>query len=141
LHNPTLRDAVLKAVEEGPEPFLYEMPDVVNALAAGVDGAVKVFPVSVSRILARNGYTRKYIEKAFFNRNETERVAWVAAEWKIPFSRCASTLTKLIGFDGRPSGNGPGQCIVPDPSATSRRQRGRGRAFLWRWLTTVFWTG
>ena len=84
--NPTLRDAVLKAVEDEPELFLDEMTDVVNALTAGVDGAVEVSPASVSRILARNGYTRKIIEKAFFTRNEAERVAWAAAQWQIPLS-------------------------------------------------------
>jgi len=84
--NPTLRDAVLKAVEDEPELFLDEMTDVFNALTAGVDGAVEVSPASVSRTLARNGYTRKIIEKACFTRIEAERVAWVAAQWQIPLS-------------------------------------------------------
>jgi len=84
--NPTLRDAVLKAVEDEPELFPHEKTDVVNALTAGVDGAVEVSPASVSRILARNGYTRKIIEKAFFTRNEAKRVSWVAAQWQIPLS-------------------------------------------------------
>ena len=43
-------------------------------------------PASVSRILARNGYTRKIIEKAFFTGSEAEQVAWVAAQWKLPLS-------------------------------------------------------
>jgi len=38
--NPTLRDAVLKAVEDEPALFFDEMTDVVNALTAAVDGAV-----------------------------------------------------------------------------------------------------
>ena len=44
-------------------------------------------PASVGRILARNGYTRKIIEKAFFTQNEAQRVAWVAFQWQIPL-RC-----------------------------------------------------
>jgi len=46
-----------------------------------------VSPASVGRILARNGYTRKIIEKAVFTRNEAQRVAWVAFQWQIPL-RC-----------------------------------------------------
>jgi len=82
----TLRDAVLKAFEDEPELFLDEMTDVVNALTAGVEGAVEISPASVSRILARNGYTRKIIVKDFLTCNEAERVAWVAAQWQIPLS-------------------------------------------------------
>ena len=62
--HPTLRDAFLKTVEDEPELFLDEMSDVGHALTAGVDGAFEVSPASVSRILARNGYTRKITEKA-----------------------------------------------------------------------------
>jgi len=86
--DPTLRDSVLKAVEDDPELFLDEMIDVVNALTAGVDGAVEVSPASVGRMFAREGYKRKIIEKAFFTRNEDERVDWVAVQWKITPSSC-----------------------------------------------------
>jgi len=81
--DPTLRDAVLNAVEDEPELFLDEMTAVVNALTAGVDGAVEVSPASGSRTLSRNGCTRKNFEEAFFTRNEAERVAWVASQWQI----------------------------------------------------------
>jgi len=84
--DPTLRDAVLNAVEDEPELFLDEMTAVFNALTAGVDGAVEVSPASVSRMLSRNGYTRKIFEDAFFTRNEAERVAWVASQWQIPLT-------------------------------------------------------
>jgi len=85
--DPTLRDAVLSAVREQPELFMDELAAAVNALTVAVDGAVQVSPASVGRISARNGYTRKIIEKAFFTRNEAQRVAWVASQWQIPL-RC-----------------------------------------------------
>jgi len=64
--DPTLRDAVLSAVREQPEIFMDELAEAVNALTVAVDGAVQVSPASVGSILARNGYTRKIIENAFF---------------------------------------------------------------------------
>jgi len=85
--DPTLRDAVLSAVREQPELFIDELAEAVNALSVAVDDAVQVSPASVGRILARNGYTRKIIEKVFFTRNEAQRVAWVASQWQIPL-RC-----------------------------------------------------
>jgi len=63
--NPTLRDAVLKAFEDEPELFLNEMTDVVNALTAGVDGAVEVSPASVSRIWPETA-TRGRLSRTLF---------------------------------------------------------------------------
>jgi len=79
----TLRGAVLSAVKEQPELFMEKLAEAVNALTVAVDGAAQVSPASIGRILARNGYTRKIIEKAFFTRSEAQRVAWVASQWKI----------------------------------------------------------
>jgi len=85
--DPQLRDAVLSAIREQPDMFLEEIADAVNKIAAQVDGAVDVTPTTVARVLERNGYTRKVVEKAFFTRNEADRVPWVAMKWQIPL-RC-----------------------------------------------------
>jgi len=85
--DPQLRDAVLSTVRREPELFLDEVADAVNDIAAQVDGAVEVSPATVARVLGRNGYTRKVVERAFITRNEANRVAWVAAQWRIPL-RC-----------------------------------------------------
>jgi len=85
--DPQLRDAVLSTVRRGPQLFLDEMVDAVNDIVAQVDGAVEVSPATVARVLGRNGYTRKVVERAFITRKEANRVAWVAAQWGIPL-RC-----------------------------------------------------
>lgn len=85
--NAWLRAAVLTAVEEQPELFLDEMADAVNHLAAEAGPGVEVSALSVSRILSRNGFTRKVLEKAFFTRDEARRALWVEALWSIPL-RC-----------------------------------------------------
>jgi len=85
--DPQLREAVLSTVEEQPELFLDEMTDAVNKIAAQVDGAVEVSPTTVARVLGRNGYTRKIVDRSFITRDEANRVAWVAAQWRIPL-RC-----------------------------------------------------
>jgi len=85
--DPQLREAVLSTVEEQPELFLDEMTDAVNEMAAQVDGAVEVSPTPVARVLGRNGYTRKIVEKDFTTLNEANRVAWVVAQWRMPL-RC-----------------------------------------------------
>lgn len=85
--DPQLRDAVLTVVEEQPELFLDELTDAANVIAERVDDATEVSASSVARVLARNGYTRKVIERAFVSRNEALRVAWVATQWQIPL-RC-----------------------------------------------------
>jgi len=82
-----LRDAVLSTVFREPELFLDEMAHAVNDNAAQIDGAVEVSPATVARELGRNGYTRRVVERAFITRNEAKRVAWVAAQWRIPL-RC-----------------------------------------------------
>jgi len=63
------------------------MADAVNYLAEEVGAGVEVSPVTVGRILARNGFTRKVIERAFLTRNEEQRALWVEAQWRIPL-RC-----------------------------------------------------
>jgi len=62
---------------------MKELAEAVNALTVGVDGAAQVSPASTGRIFARNGYTQKIIEKAFFTRREAQRVA---SQWQIPLS-------------------------------------------------------
>ena len=127
---PTLRDAVLKAVQDESELFLDEMTDVVNALSAGADHAVEVSPASVSRILARNGYTRKITEEDFSLATRPSGLSGLPPNGKSR-SAAASKLMKLIGWGGRSSVGGRAQSAVCDPSVTSHRLRGRGRAF-WR---------
>jgi len=62
---------------------MYKVAEVVNALTVALDGAVRVSPASVGRILAHNRYLRKIIETVFLTRKEARRVAWVAALWRI----------------------------------------------------------
>jgi len=78
--DPQLRDVVLSTVRREPELFLDEMEDAVNDISAQVDGAVEMSPATVARVLGRNGYTRKVVDRAFITRNEANRVAWVAAQ-------------------------------------------------------------
>jgi len=85
--NPWLSAAVLTAVDEQPEIFLDEMVEAVNYLAEEVSAGVVVSPVTVRRILSRNGLTRKVIERAFITRNEEQRDLSVEAQWRIPL-RC-----------------------------------------------------
>jgi len=63
-----------------PELLPDEMADAVNDIAGQIDGAVEVSPATVARVLGRNGYTRKAVERAFITRNDANRVAWVAAQ-------------------------------------------------------------
>ncbi|KAK1860121.1 hypothetical protein I4F81_002710 [Pyropia yezoensis] len=92
-NNAWLRAAVLTAVEEQPELFLEEMADAVNNLAAEAGPGVEVSALSVSRILSRNGFTRKVLEKAYFTRDEASRALWVEAQWSIPL-RCRVWLRR-----------------------------------------------
>jgi len=85
--DPQLRDAVLSTVRREPELFLDEMAAAVEDIAAQVDGAVEVSQATVARVLGRDGYTCKFVERAFITRNEASRVACVAAQWHIPL-RC-----------------------------------------------------
>jgi len=85
--DPWLRAAVLTAVNEQPEIFLDEMADAVNYIAEEVRAGVEVSAATVGWILARNGFTRKVIERAFLTRNEAQRALWVEAQWDIPL-RC-----------------------------------------------------
>jgi len=85
--DPWLRAAVLTAVEEQPEIFLYEIADTVNYLAKEVRAGIVVSPVTVGRILFRNGITHKVIERAFVTRSEEQRALWVQAQWRNPL-RC-----------------------------------------------------
>ena len=43
-----------------------------------------VSPTTAARVLTRNGYTRMVIVRASITRNEANRVAWVAAQCKMP---------------------------------------------------------
>jgi len=85
--DPWLLAAVLTAVNEQPEIFLDEMADAVTYIAKEVGAGVDVSAVTVGRILARNGFTGKVVERAFLTRNEAQRALWVEALWDIPL-RC-----------------------------------------------------
>jgi len=84
MDDPQLRDAVLSTVEEQPELFLDESSDAVSEMDAQVDEAVVVSPARAARVLTRSGSTRKVTERASIARNEANRAARVAAQWKIP---------------------------------------------------------
>ena len=85
--DPWLRAADLTAVDEQPEIFLDETADAVNYLAGEVGAGGVVLPVTVGRLLSRNGLTRKVMERACKMRIEEQRALWVEAQWKIPL-RC-----------------------------------------------------
>jgi len=82
--DPQLRDAALSTVRREPELFLDEMADALNDFATQVDLAVEASPATLARVLGRKGYMRKIVERAFITRNDANRVAWVAAQWRIP---------------------------------------------------------
>jgi len=89
---------VLLTFCRAPELFLDEMADAVNDIAARVEGAVEVAPATVARVLRRNGYMRKVVERAFITRKEANRVSWVVAQWRIPL-RCREYVDESHGVE------------------------------------------
>jgi len=87
MDDPELKSVVLAAVTAEPEIFLDEIAVAVSHVAGLVQGVAEVSNNTVCRLLARNGFTRKVIEKAFITRNEARRLLWVEEQWKIPL-RC-----------------------------------------------------
>jgi len=129
--DPRLRDAMLSAVMEQPELFLDELADAANVVAPQVGGAVEVSPMTVARVLAHSGYTRKVIKRAFVTRNEAHR-ACVGRSGRF---HCAvvSSSTWRTESGARRSVSGLGLFGVSEWCSLSRRPRGCGRSFLWLW--------
>jgi len=82
-----LKSVVLAAVTPELEFFLDEIAVAVSHVVGLVQGVAEVSNNTVCGLLARNGFTRKVIERAFIARNEARRLLWVEEQWKIPF-RC-----------------------------------------------------
>jgi len=78
---------VLAPVNVKTELFLDDISVAISRVAGLVQGVAEVSSNTVSRLLARNGFTSNVIENAFITRNEARRVLWVEEQWKVPF-RC-----------------------------------------------------
>jgi len=119
--DPQLRDAALSTVRREPELFLDEMADAFNDFATQVDLAVEASPATLARVLGRKGYMRKIVERAFITRNDANRVAWVAAQWRIPHQNAARNSVATVAAGPPPLPSRPPRC----PKRARRRWRRR----------------